>query len=100
MRQIGVAHQRADPHAAVGKLLDAVEPGQAGDVDQAARAGDAALHQVQQVGAAGEIGGAGLGSGGDGLGDRRGPDVIEACSCRFLPVVLGKLLSAPPAPPR
>ena len=38
---------------------------------------DAALHQVEQVGAGGEIGGARLGRGRDGFGDRRGPDVIE-----------------------
>ena len=78
VRQIGIAHQRADPDAAVGQPLDPVEPRQAVDVDETARAGDAALHQIEQVGAAGEIGGARLGGGRDGLGDRRGPDVIEA----------------------
>ena len=37
----------------------AVEAGDAGDVDEAAGAGDAALHQVDQVGTGGEVGGTG-----------------------------------------
>ena len=59
MREIGVAHERADPNAAIGRALDPVEPGKAIDVDETARAGDAALHQIEKIGAAGEIGGAG-----------------------------------------
>ena len=38
VREIGIAHQRADADAAIGQPLDAVEPGQARDVDQAVRA--------------------------------------------------------------
>ena len=55
-----------------GKAFDAVEPGQRRDVDEAVRAADAALHQVEQIGAGGQIGGARLRRGGDGLGDRAG----------------------------
>ena len=51
-------------------MLDPVEPRKVADVDEARRAADAALHQVEQIGAGGEIGGAGLASRRDGLGDR------------------------------
>ena len=37
----------------------------------------AALHQVEEIGAGGKIGGSGFGGGRDGLGHRGGPDVIE-----------------------
>jgi hypothetical protein len=47
------------------------------DVHQTARMRDAALHQVQQIGAPGEISRARLGSCDDGLGDRRRPNIIE-----------------------
>ena len=77
VREIGIAHQRADADAAIGQTFDAVEPRQARDVDETARTGDAALHQVEQVGAGREIGGARLGRGRDGVGDGRGPDIIE-----------------------
>ena len=70
MREIGIAHQRADANAAIGQTFDPVEPRQARDVDETVRTADAALHQVEQIGAGGEIGGAGLGGGRDGLGDR------------------------------
>ena len=69
MREIGIAHQRADADAAVGQAFDPVEPGQTGDVDETVWTGDAALHQVEQVGAGGEIDGAGLGCGRDGVGN-------------------------------
>src|ERR1700738_2277351 len=78
MRQIGIAHERSDPRTAPREMLDAVEPRKAIDVDKAGRTGDAALHQVEKVGAGGEIGGAGLRGGRDRLRDGRGPDVIEA----------------------
>ena len=65
--EVGVADQRSDAHAAVGKVLDAVEAGKTADVDQPARAADAALHQVQKIGAGGQIGGARIRSGGNGL---------------------------------
>ena len=70
MREIGIANQRTDAEAAVGQAFDAIEPGQARDVDQTARARDAALHQVEQIGAGREIGGARSGGGGDGIGNR------------------------------
>ena len=38
VREVGVADKRADAHAAVGKVLDAVEAGKMADVDQPARA--------------------------------------------------------------
>jgi hypothetical protein len=69
VREIGVAHQRADPDAAVGEMFDAVEAGQTRDIDQTAGAGDAALHQVEQIGAGREIGRTRLRRGRDGLGD-------------------------------
>ena len=54
--EVGVADGGADPHA-VGGLLDRVV-GEAGDVDEARRLGHAQLHQVDEVGAAAEEGGA------------------------------------------
>ena len=77
-----------------GKRLDAVEPGQTRDVDETVRARDAALHQVEQIGAGGEIGGARLGGGRDGLGDRRGPDVIEGLHAERLWLAAARLFCA------
>jgi hypothetical protein len=77
MRQIGIAHERSDPDIAARQMFDPAEPRQAIEVDETARAGDAALHQVKKVGAGGQIGGARLRGGRDGLGDRRGPEIIE-----------------------
>lgn len=77
MREIGIANQRADAQPPIGEMLDAVEPRKLRDIDQTVRAGDAALHQIEQVGATGEIGRARMGCGGDGLGDGRGPEIIE-----------------------
>ena len=51
--EVGVRHQRADAQAAARRLLDAVER-QPRDVDQPRRALDIVLHQVDQVGAAGD----------------------------------------------
>jgi hypothetical protein len=67
MCQIGIAHERSDPNTAPCEMLDLVEPRKVIDVDETARAGDAALHQVQKVGARCQIGGAGLRGGRDGL---------------------------------
>ena len=91
MREIGIANQRADADAAVGQMLDAVEPGQPRDIDQTVRTGDAALHQVEQVGAASEIGGARLGRGGDGLRNGRGPDIIEGFHAERLWLAVARL---------
>src|SRR5688572_24663594 len=41
MRQIGIADEGADPYAAVGQVLDPVEPREVVDVSQTARPGDA-----------------------------------------------------------
>jgi hypothetical protein len=78
MCQIGIAHERSDPNTAPREMLDLVEPRKVIDVDETARAGDAALHQVQKVGAGGKISGARLRGGRDGLRDRRRPDIIES----------------------
>ena len=51
--QVGVAHQRADAQAALRRRLDLVER-QAVDVDQVRGRLDLQLHQVEQVGAAGD----------------------------------------------
>ena len=77
VREVGIADQRADADAAIGKMFDAVEPGQPRDVDETVRAADAALHQVEQIGAGREIGGTRDGRGGDGVGDGRGPEIFE-----------------------
>src|SRR5580693_2639892 len=42
--KLGVAHERSNPHAAAGQVLDVVEIRKAADVDKPARAADAALH--------------------------------------------------------
>ena len=53
MSQIGVADQRADLQAAVGKLFHLVER-EAIDVDELGGALDIQLHQVEQGGSAGD----------------------------------------------
>ena len=58
--KIGVADQRADAHAAVGKVFDPVEAGKMRDVDEPIGLRHAALHQIEKIGAGGEIGGAGF----------------------------------------
>ena len=45
---------------------------------------DAALHQVEQVGAGRQIGGARHGGGRDGFADRRRPHIIEGLHATFL----------------
>src|SRR5437899_860125 len=77
MGEIGVADQRADADAAIGQMLDAIEPRQAGDVDETIRTADPALHQVEQIGAGREIGRTRHSRSGDGVGDRIGSNVIE-----------------------
>ena len=46
LREVGVPHERADAHAAVGQTLHAVEIRQARDVDKTVGPNGAALHQV------------------------------------------------------
>ena len=77
MREVGVAHERADAHAAVGQPLDAVEARQARDVDETVGPHRAALHQVEQIGAGGEIGRARLRRRGDRFRNRGGSHIVE-----------------------
>jgi hypothetical protein len=51
--EVGVANQGADAQAAIGRRLDLVER-EAVDVDEVGRRFDLQLHQVEQVGAAGD----------------------------------------------
>ena len=76
--EVGIPDEGTDPDPTLRQHVDPVEPGQPGHVDEAARPGGARLHQVEQVRACGEVGGSGLGSGGDRLGHRGGADVVEA----------------------
>lgn len=59
-REIAVADRGADAERAVRELLDLVQ-GQAADVDEQVGPFDAEFHQVDQVGAAAEVAGAGVG---------------------------------------
>ncbi len=63
MGKIGIANQRADAHAAIGKIFDPVETGKMRDVDEPIGLRHAALHQIEKICAGGEIGGAGCGGG-------------------------------------
>ena len=78
MGEVAVAHQGADAGGAVRERLDAVEAGQVRDVDEAVRADDVALHQVEQVGAAAEHDGAVRRRSRDRVGGGRGAVIIEA----------------------
>src|SRR5262245_29637905 len=78
MGEVGIADQRADAHAAVGKILDAVETRKMSHVDESCRRANAALHQIQEIRTGGEIGAAGLGGGRDGVTHRCRPDIFEA----------------------
>ena len=84
VREVGVADQRADPDAAVGKVLDTIEVRKMADVDQPVRAADAALHQVQKVGPSGQIGGARFRRGRNGFLDRCRPHIVKRFHATFL----------------
>ena len=56
--EIGIANERADAHTTVGKIFDAVEVRNMGDVDEPFWPADASLHQVQKIGAGSKISGA------------------------------------------
>ena len=75
--EVGVADERADAHAPVGKVLDIVEAGKMADIHQAARAAHAAFHQVEQVGAGGQIGGARFRRGRNRFAYRCRPHIVE-----------------------
>ena len=91
MREIGIANQRADAQRPIGQAFDAIETGQVGDVDQTIGARDIALHQIEQIGTGGEIGGARCGGGLDRGGDGRGSDVIEVFHAERLWLVAARL---------
>ena len=61
--KVGIAHQRADAQASLGSGLDPVERKPV-DIDQMAGRFDLQLHQVEQVGAAGDEPGVGGARGG------------------------------------
>lgn len=77
MREIGIADERTDSYASIGEAFDLIEPIEMRDIDEAIRTADAALHQVEQIGAGRKIGRARLRGGGNGFSDRGGPDIIE-----------------------
>ncbi|CAM5241236.1 hypothetical protein STENM327S_05266 [Streptomyces tendae] len=75
--EVAVGDGGADAQAAVRGLLDAVQ-GEFSDVDEPGGALDAGLHQVDEVGAAGEEAGVRVGGEqGDGAGDVFGALVSE-----------------------
>ena len=82
--EVGIADERADAGAAVGKPFDAVEARKTHDVDEALRPDGAALHQVEQIGARGEIGGARFDRRRDRLRNRRWSHKVEAVHAALL----------------
>ena len=62
----------------VGKIFDAVEVRNMGDVDEPFWPADVSLHQVQKIGAGSKISGARFGSGFNGLAYCRRPHIIKA----------------------
>ena len=75
--EIGIGHERADAQAPVRRLLDGLER-QARDVDQLRRARHLVLHQVDQVGAAGDEFRSRIGCNlSHGVGDVGCPRVLE-----------------------
>jgi hypothetical protein len=75
--EVGIWHEGSDPHSAFGCLLDAPER-QPRNIDEPGRALDFLLHQVDQVGAAGDEFRPGIG--GDLLhrvGGVAGPRILE-----------------------
>ena len=78
MREIGIAHQRTNAHATIGERLDAIESREPRHIDEKVRAAHAAFHEIQQVGAGGEIDRARLACGRDRVGNVSRPDILEA----------------------
>ena len=75
--EVAVADVGADAQGAVGQAFDVGE-GEVADVDDESGFGDAELHVVDEVGAAGEEDGVGsVGDGGDGVGHAGGAVVFE-----------------------
>ncbi len=92
--EVGVRHQRADAQAAVRGFLDGLER-QARNVDQPRRAFDVLLHQVDQVGAAGDEFRRRIGRDlAHGVGNVAGARVLEIdhdcpIACRIAATMLG-----------
>ena len=75
--EVGIRHQRADAQAAVRGLLDGLER-QPRNVDQPRRPLDVLLHQIDQVGAAGDEFRRGVGGDqADRVGDVVGAGIVE-----------------------
>jgi hypothetical protein len=75
--EIGIRHQRADAQSAVGGFFHRLER-QMRDVDQPRRPFDLFLHQIYQMGAAGDKTRARVGCDlAHGIGDIVGPRVLE-----------------------
>lgn len=75
--QVAVGHEGSDTERPRGLFLDLVE-GQPGEVDEGARRLDVVLHEVDEVGAAAEVAGAGAARiGGRGFLEAGGPYVPE-----------------------
>src|SRR5207245_11783619 len=89
-----IADERTDTEAAVRQAFDAIEPGQARDVDQTAWVRNAALHQVEQIGAGREISSVRSAGGGDGIGNGRGPDIFEIIHAERLGLESARLCRA------
>ena len=93
--QVAVSHQRADTDAAVVAPFDRIEAIEMGDVDDPIRTDDVAFHEIEQVGAAGEVSRTGHRGSGDGLGDRGGADIIEWLHAAFSDVSLAPVTRRP-----
>ena len=75
--EVGIAHQGADAQPAFGRVLDLVQR-KPRDVDQLARLFDVHLHQVDQIGPAGnELCGRIIGDETDSVSDAVRPDILE-----------------------
>ena len=75
--EIGIGHERADAQAPAGRRLDLAE-GKPGDVDQRLGLLDIHLHEIDQIGAAGdEFGARAAGHQAHRLGDAAGPRILE-----------------------
>src|ERR1700753_2337200 len=74
--QVAVADQRADPQPSGFRVLDRLER-EPVDIDDARRASHVVLHEVDEVGAAGQYLNARAGKGRDRVSHGFGTDVIE-----------------------
>ncbi len=86
--EVRVAHQCADANAAVSKPLDPIKAAQPCDVDDTRGPCNTHLHQVEQIGAGGEVDRSRLGCGRQSLLDACRANIVEtvhAASFRLLP---------------